>query len=156
MSQTITQQLKALETATVAELAAQYEALHGVPPRVKNKGFLRRRVAWKLQEREYGGLSDRAKARLEELLAQVDLPLKPVPPKRPAKATTATKAPILGTTLVREWHGETYRVQVVEGGFEWNGTLYRSLSAVARAITSSNWNGRLFFGLTQRRAAGDR
>ena len=150
---TIAQQVRELETLSTAELSERYEALHGHPPRVRNRAFLRRRVAWKIQEREFGGLSDRAKARLEELIAQIDLPLgtaKHQRPRRPARPSP--RAPRVGTSLVRRWHDQEIRVEVRENGFEWNGTLYRSLSAAAKAVTGSNWNGRLFFGLTKRRS----
>ena len=151
---TITQQIRALQGMTVAELADRYEELFGGAPRVRNKAFLQRRVAWKLQEQEFGGLSERATKRLEELIAQIDLPLCAPGPRRARGAgRREPKAPLVGTTLVGHWRGQELRVRVREGGFEWEGTLYRSLSAVARAITGANWNGRLFFGLTQRRKA---
>ena len=65
----------------------------------------------------------------------------------------APRGPLAGTTLVREWRGEQIRVEVHENGFEWRGTMFRSLSGVARAITGTTWNGRLFFGLTKRTVA---
>ncbi len=57
----------------------------------------------------------------------------------------------VGTVLAREYKGDEIRVQVVENGFEWNGVVFRSLTAVAQAVTGSKWNGRLFFGLTKRK-----
>lgn len=150
---TIATQIRELQSLSAAQLATRYTELFGVPPRVRNKAFLQRRVAWKLQEREFGGLSDRAKARLEELGAQIDVPPGEATQARPAAVQRAEpKAPIVGTTLVRQWHDQEIRVEVRDGGYEWNGTLYRSLSAAARAITGANWNGRLFFGLTERRS----
>jgi hypothetical protein len=147
----IAEQIQALQSMTVAELAHRYEELHGTPPRVRNKAFLQRRVVWKIQERELGGLSERARARLDELVAEIDLPLAAPPPRAPRRAVEpGPKAPMLGTTLVRRWHDQELHVEVRDSGFEWNGTVYSSLSAVARAITGSNWNGRLFFGLTKR------
>jgi len=149
---TISQQIQELQHLTAAELADRYEDLLGQPPRVRNKAFLRRRVAWKLQEREFGGLSDRTKMRLDELISQIDVPLGDPGPRRPKPRRKDARAPLVGTTLTRIWHDQEIRVEVREDGFEWDGTLYRSLSAVAKAITGSNWNGRLFFGLTKRRA----
>ena len=154
---TIPQQLQELQALSPAELARRYEALFGKPPRVRNKAFLQRRVAWKLQEKQLGGLSPRARARLDELVAQIDVPIAsaPPPPRRRAVMRTARpdpEAPMVGTTLVRKWRGQELRVEVRETGFEWGGTLYSSLSAVAKAITGAAWNGRLFFGLVQRRA----
>ena len=56
----------------------------------------------------------------------------------------------MGTRLVRDWHGDRHEVTVVAGGFEYGGKRYRSLTAVAKAITGSHWNGKLFFGLSKR------
>lgn len=154
MKNTITAQIRALQTMAPQQLASSYEALFGRPPRVRNAAWLRRQVAWQLQARELGGLSDRAKARLDELVARIDLPLGGATPPRPrATLRQEPKNPLIGTTLVREWHGQQLRVEVRDNGFEWNGALYRSLSAVAKAVTGAAWNGRLFFGLVQRRAA---
>ncbi len=154
MKNTITAQIRALQTMAPQQLASSYEALFGRPPRVRNAAWLRRQVAWQLQARELGGLSDRAKARLDELVARIDLPLGGTPPPRPRPTLRPQPMnPLVGTTLVREWHGQQIRVEVRDNGFVWNGTVFKSLSAVAREITGTNWNGRLFFGLVQRRAA---
>ena len=153
---TIAMQIRELQTLAPAQLAVRFESLHGKPPRNRNKAWLLRQVAWKLQERELGGLSERARSRLGELMAQVDLPLVATPPPRPkpkAAASSDTNAPMVGTTLTREWRGQQLRVEVRDGGYEWNGTMFTSLSAVAKAITGAAWNGRLFFGLTTRRSA---
>jgi len=69
---------------------------------------------------------------------------------KPAKARKA-KAPSLGTTLVRTWHGRQLQVRVLERGYEYDGAVYKSLSAIAKAITGAHWNGRLFWGLVSRR-----
>lgn len=149
---TITQQIRELQGMTASQLAERYEKLFGERPRVRNVAFLRRHVAWKLQEREFGGLSERAKARLDELIAQIDLPLGDIPPRCPRRSTRKeSRGPLAGTTLIRRWHDQEIRVDVTDDGFEWDGTLYRSLSAVARAVTGANWNGKLFFGLAKRR-----
>ncbi len=151
---TITQQIHELQDMAVAELVVRYEDLHGKPPRVRNKAFLQRRVAWALQAREFGALSARATKRLDELIAQIDLPLgDPGPRRAPSVHRREPKAPLVGTTLIRQWRDQEIRVEVRTNGFEWDDTLYRSLSAVAKAITGTTWNGRLFFGLVQRRRA---
>lgn len=154
----ITAQLAELQRLAPAQLAARYEALFGKPPRVRNAAWLRRQVAWKLQERELGGLSERAKNRLAELMAGIDLPLgAPTATRRRALPPTPTKqdanTPIPGTVLVREWRDQRIEVHVTDDGFTWNGTTFTSLSAVAKAITGAAWNGRLFFGLTTRKSA---
>lgn len=151
---TIAQQIRELKALTPTQLAARYATLFGKQPRVRNKAFMQRQLAWKLQERQLGGLPERAKARLEELIAEVDLPLGELPSQPPQRSRrAASNAPMVGTTLVRQWHDQEIRVEVREGGFEWNNTLYRSLSAVAKAVTGCVWNGRLFFNLVKRRPA---
>ena len=88
------------------------------------------------------------------MIAQIDLPLGDADPRRiPRSARKDPKAPLVGTTLIRSWRDQELRVEVRENGFEWDGTLYRSLTAAAKAITGSAWNGRLFFGLTKRSKA---
>ena len=64
-----------------------------------------------------------------------------------------TRNPLVGTVLTRHWRGQEIRVTVLESGYEFNDVVYRSLSAIAREITSAHWNGRLFFGLVSRRKA---
>ena len=152
---TIAQQIRELQTRPAAQLVEHYEALFGKPPRVRNAAWLRRQVAWKLQERALGGLSERGRSRLEALIAQIDLPIadtEPTPRTQAKPATSARGGPLVGTVLTRRWRELEIRVTVRDDGFEWNGSRYRSLSAVAKAITGASWNGHLFFGLTQRRA----
>lgn len=155
-SKSIPAQLAELHQLAPTQLAARYEALFGKPPRVRNRAWLFRQCAWKAQERALGGLSERAKGRLAELMATIDLPIAAAPPPRPrptpAKAAN-TNTPIPGTVLVREWRNQRIEVHVVDDAFVWNGTTFTSLSAVAKAITGAAWNGRLFFGLTTRKSA---
>lgn len=61
------------------------------------------------------------------------------------KKPTRKPGPAPGTTITREWHGRRIEVRAVEGGFQWDGAVYKSLSAVAKAVTGAHWNGRLFF-----------
>lgn len=148
----IAAEIETLRAAPVADLVARYAEVYGRPPRVKHREWLWKRIAWKIQERRYGGLSEVAKRRLKELIADIDLPLEDRSRtvtgalRRPAGQT----APALGTVIVREWRGQEIRVTVVTDGFDWEGRVYRSLSAVARAVTGTKWNGRLFFGLSKR------
>ena len=94
-----------------------------------------------------------AKRRLEELISEVDVP------QRESRRTVTgslrmdrkANTPSPGTTLVRDWHGRRIEVRVLESGFEWDGTVYRSLSAIAKKITNAHWNGKLFFGLVSRK-----
>jgi hypothetical protein len=151
---TIPQQLQELQALSPAELARRYEALFGKPPRVRNKAWLFRQCAFRLQELAFGGLGDRARNRLDELKTQITLPVAAATPRpRPAPVRAEAKAPLVGTVLMREWRGQQIQVEVRENGFEWSGVVYRSLSACAKAITGAAWNGKLFFGLTSRRSA---
>ncbi len=149
----ITQEIAELRAMGVPELVERYEAVHGKPPRVKHRDWLWRRIAWKVQEQRFGGLSEVAKRRLDELIAELELPLG----QRTVNGKVARSRPgdpPLGTTLTRVWKGQDVRTTAVEGGWEHDGVVHRSLSAVAKAVTGSHWNGRLLFGLTKRKEAG--
>jgi hypothetical protein len=149
---TIAQQVAALERLKTPALVERYTALFGKPPHMKNRTWLLRNVAWKLQEQHYGGLSEPARTRLAELMAEVELP--PLPDPNVAKGTvrrSRTKPLVApGTVLTRTWRGHEYRVEVREDDYALDGVTYGSLSAVAAAITGTHWNGRLFFGLLKR------
>jgi Protein of unknown function (DUF2924) len=161
--------LAALQRMTGPELVDRYIALCGTPPRSRNKDFLRKRLAWRIQELAEGGLSERALARIEELG-----PVAPASWRRSVRAGTAAsprlplggaardpRLPAAGTVLTRV-HGTTeHRVTVLDDGFEYHGERYRSLSKIARVITGTPWNGYLFFfgranGTKSRAAAGGR
>lgn len=135
-----------------AELIERYTEVFGRSPRIRSREFLWKRIAWKIQEQRFGGLSNVAKARLEELIQSLDLPLDENVRKVTGHLRGKRKPgdPMPGTVLVREWHGRQIRAEVLEDGFEWEGTVYRSLSAVAKAVTGTHWNGRLFFRLSER------
>ena len=146
-------EIDALRELSTTQLVKRYVELFGKPPRVKNREWLWKRCAWKLQEQRYGGLSAVAKQRLEVLVAEIDLLVEEN--RRCVSGTLRMKRRArkdkVGTVFTRTWHGREIRVQVVEGGYEWDGVLYTSLSAVANAVTGSHWSGRRFFGLTKRK-----
>jgi hypothetical protein len=100
-------------------------------------------------------LSQVAKRKLEELISGIDIPLSEK--QRTISGTLRKPAklgdPAIGTVLTREWHGKRIEAKVVEGGYEVEGVVYRTLSEAAKAITGAHWNGRLFFGLTERKKA---
>ncbi len=148
----IQDEIESLRSMDRATLIDRYTEVFGRPPRIRSREFLWKRVAWKIQEAKYGGLSTVAKARLEELIQSLDLPLdeneRRVTGKLKGKRRLNDPTP--GTVLVREWKGQQLRVEVLDRGYRWQDQTYRSLSAVAKAVTGSHWNGRLFFGLTTR------
>jgi len=161
---TVTSQIAELQRMTVAQLRVKWRELYGEETRSFNRVYLWRRLAWRVQELEYGGLSQRAKDRIAELNATDDLRF--LPPRRwnPEASVAETGAsraesgpirdsrlPSPGTVLTRLYHGHEIRVTVLGKGFEWQGRPYRSLSAIAREVTAQRWNGVLFFGLTDRK-----
>lgn len=147
---TLADQIATLQNAPVAELAARYiEVFGGAPRSRRNAAWLRKRIAHRLQENAFGGLPRVARAALDRLVAQIQLPM-PAATEAPAPSPSTEHRLRPGTVLQRAWHGKQVRVLVTADGFEWNGGSYTSLSAVAFAVTNSRWNGRLFFGLVER------
>ena len=148
-----------LQRLTMHQLRAQYAELFGETTSAKNRTWLLRRVAWRLQCLAEGDLSERARLRALELANDADLRLSP--PRgttvasvegepsaaTPMPAPTNGRLPRPGTVITRRYKGRTVRVHVVETGLAFNGKVYKSLSAVAKAITGSHCNGYLFFRL---------
>ena len=138
-------QLARLETLPMDELKTRWRALFGEEPPGYNRKFLIKRLAYRIQEIAHGGLPSVAKERMSRFLEEEgydELGRHGAKPKTKINAT-----PIAGTLFVREWDGERHEVRAVAKGFEYRGKHYKSLSAVARAITGTRWNGPRFFGL---------
>ncbi|MBK5932426.1 Protein of unknown function (DUF2924) [Rhodovulum imhoffii] len=138
--------LAALKTATTQELKAQWRDLFDSEPPPFNRRYLESRLAYRIQELAYGGLKPETIRRLERLGEDLD------GGDRKKSRIRADTMPITGTRLIREWQGVEHVVTVTSDGFEWQGRPYKSLSAIARAITGTHWNGWVFFGLKNRRA----
>jgi hypothetical protein len=152
MANTLTRQIDALRQMTVTQLKDKYLHLFGEPTRSGNKDFLCKRLAWRIQSLAEGGLSERAKRRAEELARDADLRLTiPRTTELTPKTVTAPlrAVPLPGTVLTRRYKGKTVQVTVLTDGFEHEGTRYRSLSAIAKAVTGTQWNGLMFFGLKE-------
>ncbi|MDZ4087170.1 MAG: DUF2924 domain-containing protein [Tabrizicola sp.] len=137
--------LAALKTATTADLKQQWRDLFDREPPPFNRRYLESRLAYRIQELAYGGLKHETIRRLEQLGEELDGGDK----KRSMRLDR--DRPITGTRLLREWQGVEQVVTVTKGGFEWQGRPYKSLSAIARAITGTRWNGWTFFGLKNHR-----
>ncbi len=137
--------LAALKTATTSELKAQWRDLFDSEPPPFNRRYLESRLAYRIQELAYGGLKAETVRRLERLGEELD------GGDRKKSRVRADTMPIAGTRLIREWQGVEHVVTVTADGFEWQGRPYRSLSAIARAITGTRWNGWVFFGLKNHR-----
>ena len=160
-------QLAALETMNVPALAEKYRELYGEPTRSRNRAYLKKRLAWRIEANFQGDLSQGAIARIQQLGDQ--LPERwqmrlGQPASEPAAASdaatkldaalsTATteprdpRVPPVGTVVRRVFDGKTHEVTVCVEGFEYEGRKYKTLSAIANQIAGSRWNGFLFFGL---------
>ncbi|CAM8655170.1 Protein of unknown function DUF2924 [Paracoccaceae bacterium] len=137
--------LAAQKNMTVNELKAEWQALFDAPAPNNSRTFLESRLAYRIQELTYGG-PDKQTRRLLDLLADE------VEGTLTRKAQIADpRNPVVGTKLIREWDGVAHTVTVLREGFDWDGRRYKSLSAVARAITGTRWNGYRFFGLRERK-----
>ncbi len=139
--------LAALKTEPTPALKQQWRDLFGAEPPPYNRRFLESRLAYRIQELAYGGLKPETLARLEALGEQLD------GGKVTVRKTRPDDRPIAGTQLIREYQGVEHVVTLTRDGFEYQGRPYQSLSAIARAITGTRWNGWMFFGLRQRRSA---
>lgn len=145
MSDTVLARLAALKTTPTPDLKRQWRDLFETEPPPYNRRFLESRLAYRIQELAYGGLKPGTIERLEALGEQLDggnLVL---------RRTRAEEKPISGTRLIREWQGVEHCVTVRDHDYEYQGRPYQSLSAVARAITGTRWNGWVFFGLKNQR-----
>ena len=149
MKNSVLAQLAALPSKTTPELKQLWRDLYDREPPPYNKPFLIKRLAYRIQELAYGGLSARAEAKLKELIEEED---RRVNGKLPVRKGDR---PIAGTRLIREWKGVEHTATVLDDGFEYQGRRYKSLSAIARAITGTRWNGPAFFGLRNHRSANE-
>ncbi len=145
MSETVLARLAALKTTPTALLKEQWRELFAEAPPPFNRRYIESRLAYRIQEPAYGGLKPETVARLEALGEQLDGGVVEVRKKR------VDDRPIAGTRLIREWQGVEQTVTVLSDGYEWQGRPYKSLSAAARAITGTRWNGLVFFGLKSQR-----
>jgi len=136
----------------VPDLVKRHVEMLGRRPRIKNRVWLQRKLAWHEQTRRFGGLSIAAKKRLDELMGEVELP---VPTSRSTKATlpssrSADELP-LGARLERKWRDRLIVATRVEAGWECEGVQHRTLSAAAKAVSGTHCSGPAFFGLRPRK-----
>ena len=137
----ISREVARLRDLGPAELRARWRALTGKPlPKGVSSPLLLRVLAYRIQASAFGDLSPETLRLLDRIGGGGAVPM---PERRESP----------GTVLVREWNGVRHHVMALKSGYGWNGDTYRSLSEVARAITGTRWNGWLFFGLKNRRAA---
>lgn len=162
MDESVIAQIDELRTFTIPALRTKYFEVFGEETRSANRAFLFRRIAYRLQARAEGDLSERARRRALEIADDSDLRLQvsktlfgdgarrksePHLPSRPRDS----RLPVPGTLLTRQFENRRIVVTVLADGFEFQSKRYRSLSAIAREVTGTRWNGLSFFGLAGRR-----
>ena len=163
MDESVIVQIEELRKLTIAALRIKYFEVLGEESRSANRGFLFRRIAYRLQARAEGDLSERARRRALEIADDSDLRLRvsktmfgdsarrksEAEPHR-ASRPRDSRLPVAGTVLTRQFENRRIVVTVLEDGFEYQSQRYRSLSAIAREVTGTRWNGLSFFGLAER------
>ena len=153
MPETLSTQIEALKKAPLNELQRRYKELFkGEDIAIHKRTYLQRKIAYKLQEFERGGLSVKAKQRLEALIQEYEpINNKALRPDKPVINQSAPvkdrRLPIPGTIITKKYKGTSYQIKVLEKGFEYNGKIYKSLTAVAKEMSGAHWNGYLFFNL---------
>lgn len=152
--------VKALGRLTVPELKQRYAEVFGEPTRTNHKQHLIKRIVWRMQALREGGLSERARRRALELADDAEIRLSAPRATARGPGTTVAAAfdagrpasfPKPGAVIRREYKGQAIVVRVLPRGFEYEGEVYRSLTAIARKITGAHWNGVSFFGLPSAR-----
>ena len=137
--------LAALKAMSVNELKSEWQAMFDAPAPNNSRTFLESRLAYRIQELAYGG-PDRETRRMLDLLAdEVE------GHSKRKHQIIDPRNPVTGTRLIREWEGVEHTVTVLKDGFDWQGRKFKSLSAVAREISGTRWNGYRFFGLRERK-----
>lgn len=150
-------EMVAVRKLSMEELRARYLELFGEESKSRNKDFLFKRIAYRLQERKYGGLTEAARARAEVLAEQAPVRRR-LPPGAAEELARAARPrdprlPPPGTVLHRALDGAEHEVTVLDDGFEYRGERFKSLSVLASKIAGTRWNGYGFFGLLQRESA---
>jgi hypothetical protein len=138
--------ITALKAMPAPALKQRWRELFDTEPPPYNRRFLESRLAYRIQELAFGGLKSETIERLEAIADEVE-------GKRSKRRNSLQNRPIAGTRLIREWKGAEHCVTVRDEDFEYQGRPYKSLSAIARAITGTRWNGLVFFGLKNQRAS---
>jgi hypothetical protein len=164
MDETVIRSIDELGNSKIPALKRRYRELFGEESKSSNKTFLFRRIAWRLQANAEGDLSERARRRAGEIADDRDLRVR-APKEFVARPESGSqnfvrkgpprdyRLPEPGAVLTRRLGDRQIVVKVLAEGFEYESRRYRSLSAIAREVTGTRWNGLLFFGLAERRDA---
>jgi hypothetical protein len=149
MTETIEQAKTRLEKKSVRELREIYEGIYQQTSTSRHKHYLIKRILWGMQANTLGGLSLRAASRAKKIADVIDIRL--TPPQEQGVTVSVSAPPggelMPGMQLERIYKGRKVIVTIAENGVRFEGKLYRSLTAVAKEVTGSHWNGRQFFGL---------
>ena len=161
MAECIAAKIKALQGMTAGQLRAKWREIFGEETKQQHRVYLWKKLAWKIQEQHYGGLSPETKARIEELQQEFENS----PPhtwlngrQQPRGGQSRQpgirdpRLPMPGTVLTRQYKGQDVAIEILEKGFVYKGVTYRSLSAVARKVTGGHWSGFTFFGLNKEKS----
>jgi len=161
MESDVIRRIHRLRQMSVAQLQVEWLKLYGAATRSRNRAYLRKRLAWRVQELAHGGLSDHAKTRIEKLaadgfasartptLATLAVDTETAQPPRPRRDP---RLPAAGTVITKQYKGNELRAVVRDDGVEYDGAMFRSFTALAKHVTGSkSINGKLFFGLTERK-----
>ena len=147
MTDQVLARLTALKTTPTPKLREQWRQLFDSEPPPFNRQFIESRLAYRIQELAYGGLKPETVRRLERMGEELD------GGRVNVRKRNANDRPVSGTRLIRDYQGVEHCVTVRDDDYEYQGRPYKSLSAIARTITGTQWNGLAFFGLKSGRRA---
>ena len=147
MTDPVLARLTAIKTTPTPKLREQWRLLFDSEPPPFNRRYIESRLAYRIQELAYGGLKPETVRRLEKMGEELD------GGKVSVRKRPTNDRPVSGTRLIRDYQGVEHCVTVRDNDFEYQGRTYKSLSAIARAITGTQWNGLAFFGLKSGRRA---
>src|ERR1700722_6137896 len=161
MDATVIRSIEELGSLKIPALKRRYRELFGEESKSSNKQFLFRRIAWRLQANAEGDVSERARRRALDIADDRDLRVRApkefvTPPESGFGSIDRTRPPKdyrlpePGTLLTRRLGDRQIVLKVLTVGFEYESRRYSSLSAIAREVTGTRWNGLLFFGLAER------
>jgi len=134
----IIKQIMALENNNTDELTKLWSTFYDYEPMSYSKSYLISKIAYRIQELAYGGLSTETRKRMEQMSTNIN-----------GSIVKKKYKPLIGSKIIKEYRDKTHEIAVVEGGFAYEGEIFKSLSAVAQYITGTKWNGLVFFGIKE-------
>lgn len=136
----VIKQVMALQDMKSSELETIWSKFFDHPPEVSSRQHMIAKLAYKIQELAYGGVDDETENKIKACARKIQTP-------KDQKKKTRKFSPMIGTKITKEYRGRVYEVLVVKDGFAYNDEIYTSLSAIARKISGTRWNGLTFFGI---------